>query len=41
LSDPVHVPREQFRETAVKFVDETVDELGLESFARPSFAIRI
>ena len=33
LSDPVDVPRERFREAAVEFVDETVDELGLESFA--------
>jgi len=33
LSDPVDVPRERFREAAVEFVEETVDELGLESFA--------
>ena len=33
LSDPVDVPRERFREAAVEFIDETVDELGLESFA--------
>src|SRR5919106_4253518 len=33
LSDPVDVPRERFREAAVEFLDETVDELGLESFA--------
>jgi pimeloyl-ACP methyl ester carboxylesterase len=33
LSEPVDVPRERFREAAVEFVDETVDELGLESFA--------
>ena len=30
LSD---VPRERFREAAVEFLDETVDELGLKSFA--------
>ena len=33
LSDPVDVPRRRFREAAVEFLDETVDELGLESFA--------
>ena len=33
LSDPADVPRERFREGAVEFLDETVDELGLESFA--------
>lgn len=33
LSDPVGVPRERFREAAVEFLDETVDELRLESFA--------
>ena len=33
LSDPVNVPREHFREAAVEFLDETVDELGLTSFA--------
>jgi pimeloyl-ACP methyl ester carboxylesterase len=33
LSDRVEVPRERFRDAAVAFVDETVDELGLESFA--------
>jgi 2-hydroxy-6-oxonona-2,4-dienedioate hydrolase len=33
LSDPVAAPRERLREAAVEFVDETVDELGLDSFA--------
>lgn len=33
LSDPVDAPRERFREAAVEFLDETVDALGLESFA--------
>lgn len=33
LSDPVDVPRKRFREAAVEFLDETVDELGLKSFA--------
>lgn len=33
LSEPVEVPRERFREAAVEFVDETVDALGLQSFA--------
>ena len=33
LSDPVDVPRGRFREAAVEFLDGTVDELGLESFA--------
>jgi pimeloyl-ACP methyl ester carboxylesterase len=33
LSDPVDVPRERFRDAAVEFVDETVDALGLQSFA--------
>ncbi len=32
LSDPFEVPRERFRGAAVEFLDETVDELGLESF---------
>jgi pimeloyl-ACP methyl ester carboxylesterase len=30
LSDPVRVPRERFRAAAVAFVDEILDELGLE-----------
>lgn len=33
LSDPVHVPRERFREAAVTFLDEVVDELGLQTSA--------
>ena len=33
FSDPVEVPRERFREAAIEFLDESVDELGLESFA--------
>ena len=33
LSDPVDVPRDRFRGGAVQFIDETVDALGLESFA--------
>ncbi len=33
LSDPVHVPRERFRDAAIEFVDEVVDELGLETSA--------
>jgi pimeloyl-ACP methyl ester carboxylesterase len=33
LSEPVHVPREHFRAAAIRFVDEVVDELGLETFA--------
>jgi len=33
LSEPVHVPRERFRDAAVAFVDEVVDELGLETSA--------
>jgi pimeloyl-ACP methyl ester carboxylesterase len=36
LSDPVDVPRERFRAAAVEFLDETVGELGLESFALAS-----
>lgn len=31
LSDPVHVPRERYRDAAVEFVDEVVDALGLET----------
>lgn len=31
LSDPVHVPREAFRQGAVQFVDDVLDELRLES----------
>jgi pimeloyl-ACP methyl ester carboxylesterase len=30
LSEPVHVPRKRFRGAAVEFIDEVVDELGLE-----------
>lgn len=33
LSDPVHVPRERFRNAAVEFVDEVLDELKLEMSA--------
>ena len=33
LSDPVNVPRERFREAAVEFLDETIDELGMDSVA--------
>ncbi len=31
LSDPVDVPRERFRDAAIEFIDEVVDELGLET----------
>lgn len=31
LSDPADFPREVFRESAVRFVDDVLDELGLES----------
>jgi pimeloyl-ACP methyl ester carboxylesterase len=31
LSEPVHVPRERYRAAAVEFVDEVLDELGLET----------
>jgi pimeloyl-ACP methyl ester carboxylesterase len=31
LSQPVHVPRERYRAAAVEFVDEVLDELGLET----------
>ncbi len=33
LSEPVHVPRARFRDAAIEFVDEVLDELGLESSA--------
>jgi pimeloyl-ACP methyl ester carboxylesterase len=33
LSEPVHVPREGFRDAAIEFLDEVVDELGLETSA--------
>jgi pimeloyl-ACP methyl ester carboxylesterase len=33
LSEPVHVPREQYREAAIEFIDDVVDELGLETSA--------
>jgi pimeloyl-ACP methyl ester carboxylesterase len=33
LSDPAQVPRERFRDAAVEFVDEVLDELGLERSA--------
>ena len=33
MSDPVHVPRERFREAAIAFVDEVVAELGLQTSA--------
>jgi pimeloyl-ACP methyl ester carboxylesterase len=33
LSEPVHVPRERFRDAAVEFLDEIVDALGLETSA--------
>jgi pimeloyl-ACP methyl ester carboxylesterase len=33
LSEPVHVPREHFRDAAIEFVDEVMDELGLETAA--------
>lgn len=33
LSEPAGVPRERFREAAVEFVDEVLDELGLETCA--------
>jgi pimeloyl-ACP methyl ester carboxylesterase len=32
LSEPVHVPRERFREAAVEFVDEIADVLDLDTF---------
>ena len=33
LSEPVHVPRERFRDAAIDFVDEVIDALGLETTA--------
>jgi pimeloyl-ACP methyl ester carboxylesterase len=33
LSEPVQVPRERFRDAAVEFIDEVLDELGLETSA--------
>jgi pimeloyl-ACP methyl ester carboxylesterase len=33
LSEPVHVPRERFRDAAIEFVDEVLDELELETSA--------
>jgi len=33
LSEPVHVPRVHFRDAAIEFLDEVVDELGLETSA--------
>ena len=33
LSDPVHVPRTHFRDAAINFLDEIVDEPGLETSA--------
>jgi pimeloyl-ACP methyl ester carboxylesterase len=33
LSEPVDVPRARFRDAAIKFLDEVVDELGLETSA--------
>lgn len=33
LSDPVHVPPERFRNAAIEFVDEVLDELKLEASA--------
>jgi pimeloyl-ACP methyl ester carboxylesterase len=33
LSEPVHVPRERFREAAIAFVDEVVAGLGLQTCA--------
>ena len=32
LSEPVDVPRERFRDAAVEFLDESVEELGLDEF---------
>jgi pimeloyl-ACP methyl ester carboxylesterase len=31
LSEPVRVPRERFRDAAVEFIDEVLDELGLQT----------
>jgi pimeloyl-ACP methyl ester carboxylesterase len=33
LSEPVHVPRERYRDAAIEFLDEVLDELGLETSA--------
>jgi pimeloyl-ACP methyl ester carboxylesterase len=33
LSEPVHVPRERFRDAAIEFLDEVLDELKLETSA--------
>jgi pimeloyl-ACP methyl ester carboxylesterase len=33
LSDPVHVPRERYRDAAIEFLDEVLDELSLEMSA--------
>jgi pimeloyl-ACP methyl ester carboxylesterase len=33
LSDPVHVPRERYRDGAIEFIDEVLDGLELESTA--------
>ena len=33
LSEPVRVPRERFRDAAVEFLDEVLDELGLRTSA--------
>jgi pimeloyl-ACP methyl ester carboxylesterase len=33
LSDPVHVPRQRFREAAIEFIDNVLDELKLEPSA--------
>lgn len=33
LSEPVRVPRERFRDAAVEFLDEVLDELGLQTSA--------
>lgn len=32
LSEPAHVPRERLRDAAIEFLDEVVDELGLETY---------
>jgi pimeloyl-ACP methyl ester carboxylesterase len=33
LSDPVHAPRERYRDSAIEFIDEVLDRLELESSA--------
>jgi pimeloyl-ACP methyl ester carboxylesterase len=33
LSEPVHVPRERYRDAAIEFLDEVLDELKLETSA--------